>query len=441
MSSPKFSIQSIQDPRQLAPALQQLALEVASLQRRVADLTIAASQPPLSLNSILAIRSALESTGVAPINVAGLVGILAQSQRGFAVVATSAAALPSPALMEVGTIGAVLSGTTLTFYLVQEGMPRSWVAQTSIALSAVDNSFTIQDDADGTKRIRFEASTIATGNTRVQTVPNTDQILAGRNVNNSFTFVQDLTHTDAARTGIQIRNNDATGTAGISVLDEGGTIRATLGYDNNLDLAKVDTTGTVTIALSVGGTTRILVTNVGFVATGTGTITDLLTLSRAGQALLLSGNAAANTKMLEIAPGGSSVFSVDREGDVIANNVLADDCEFESVLVERVAPLVQISNTGLTTDVLVIGESGSSEFVVASDGDVSTSGSMDIGGIASVLDHVVISNESSIYSGAGDPNGALSATSGDYFLRSDTPGTANQRIYVCSGGTTWTGIV
>jgi glutamine amidotransferase-like uncharacterized protein len=29
---------------------------------------------------------------------------------------------------------------------------------------------------------------------------------------------------------------------------------------------------------------------------------------------------------------------------------------------------------------------------------------------------------------------------GDYYLRTDTPGTANQRIYVRSGGT-WTGIV
>jgi hypothetical protein len=53
-----------------------------------------------------------------------------------------------------------------------------------------------------------------------------------------------------------------------------------------------------------------------------GTYSGLMTLSRAGQALLMTGNAAANTKMLEVAPGGSSVFSVDREGDTLIAGLL-----------------------------------------------------------------------------------------------------------------------
>ena len=35
----------------------------------------------------------------------------------------------------------------------------------------------------------------------------------------------------------------------------------------------------------------------------------------------------------------------------------------------------------------------------------------------------------------------FNAQGGDYYFRKDTPGTANQRLYVCSGGSTWTGIL
>lgn len=44
-----------------------------------------------------------------------------------------------------------------------------------------------------------------------------------------------------------------------------------------------------------------------------------------------------------------------------------------------------------------------------------------------------------IYSGSGAPT--LSATAGDFYFRTDTPGTVNQRLYVCAGGTSWTGIL
>lgn len=46
-----------------------------------------------------------------------------------------------------------------------------------------------------------------------------------------------------------------------------------------------------------------------------------------------------------------------------------------------------------------------------------------------------------IFGGTGSPNGVLSKTAGDFFFRTDTPGSANQRIYVCTGTTNWTGIV
>lgn len=44
-----------------------------------------------------------------------------------------------------------------------------------------------------------------------------------------------------------------------------------------------------------------------------------------------------------------------------------------------------------------------------------------------------------IFSGAGAPT--ISATSGDIYIRTGTPTVANQRIYICTGTTNWTGIV
>lgn len=43
--------------------------------------------------------------------------------------------------------------------------------------------------------------------------------------------------------------------------------------------------------------------------------------------------------------------------------------------------------------------------------------------------------------GSGTPNGTLTGVSGDYYLRTDTPATGLQRLYVCTGGTAWTGIL
>jgi hypothetical protein len=46
---------------------------------------------------------------------------------------------------------------------------------------------------------------------------------------------------------------------------------------------------------------------------------------------------------------------------------------------------------------------------------------------------------SHIYSGSGAPT--ISATTGDFYFRLDTGLTANQRLYVCTGTTNWTGIL
>lgn len=52
-----------------------------------------------------------------------------------------------------------------------------------------------------------------------------------------------------------------------------------------------------------------------------------------------------------------------------------------------------------------------------------------------------------IHSGTGTPQGHVAADVGEIYIRTDTPLTSNQRIYICSvagvtpGGATWVGIV
>jgi hypothetical protein len=41
---------------------------------------------------------------------------------------------------------------------------------------------------------------------------------------------------------------------------------------------------------------------------------------------------------------------------------------------------------------------------------------------------------------AGNPSGSYGANAGDLLIRTDTPAVANQRLYMCSGGTVWTAI-
>lgn len=52
---------------------------------------------------------------------------------------------------------------------------------------------------------------------------------------------------------------------------------------------------------------------------------------------------------------------------------------------------------------------------------------------------VLLGNSSSLYSGSGGPSNSL-GSNGDFYFRTDTPGLANQRIYVKSAGS-WTGVV
>ena len=75
------------------------------------------------------------------------------------------------------------------------------LAQMNSGASAIKDTFTLSDPTDDTKRVRFDAVGVTTGNTRVLTVPDADATIAGLSIAQEFTKTQNFnatTLTDAA---------------------------------------------------------------------------------------------------------------------------------------------------------------------------------------------------------------------------------------------------
>jgi hypothetical protein len=75
------------------------------------------------------------------------------------------------------------------------------LADMNAGTSAIQDTFTLSDPTDDTKRVRFDAVGITTGNTRVLTVPDADATIAGLSIAQEFTKTQNFnatTLTDAA---------------------------------------------------------------------------------------------------------------------------------------------------------------------------------------------------------------------------------------------------
>jgi len=75
------------------------------------------------------------------------------------------------------------------------------LADMNAGTAAIQDTFTLSDPADDTKRVRFDAVDVTTGNTRVLTVPDADATIAGLSVAQEFTKTQNFdatTLTDAA---------------------------------------------------------------------------------------------------------------------------------------------------------------------------------------------------------------------------------------------------
>jgi hypothetical protein len=109
--------------------------------------------------------------------------------------------------------------------------------------------------------------------------------------------------------------------------------------------------------------------------------------------------------------------------------------------------IVTIVNTGTVTATI---QNGATVTQLAPGADMSTVPAVNVqilasavgtggvvGSIAYVLEEALAGSKDS---GPGNPNGVVIGLAGDYWFRTDTPATANQRIYICTGGTSWTAL-
>jgi hypothetical protein len=102
-------------------------------------------------------------------------------------------------------------------------------------ITVKDGSFTLQDDVDATKQARFQLSGIATGSTRVFTMPNDDAVLVGDDTTQTLTnkTISGLNNTFSNVPNSALTNSSVTVTAG-NGLSGGGT--ASLGGSVTLSL-------------------------------------------------------------------------------------------------------------------------------------------------------------------------------------------------------------
>jgi hypothetical protein len=135
-----FTPQTLQHPDQLFRLLQSISTELQTAKQQIAALQKQLATPRLTPADLAAIRTSLMAGGSNALNVANLLGILAQSQRGFGIVSSTLAGLPAPTLYEVGTFG-IVTGPPAKIYFVTEGTPRAWT-DTSISSAAPSNMVT-----------------------------------------------------------------------------------------------------------------------------------------------------------------------------------------------------------------------------------------------------------------------------------------------------------
>lgn len=499
---PRFSVDTLSDPRQLYSLLMSMSTNLEAAEQRIRMLegelgTAVVRAAPRSPGvggggqvptgpgsgsgsgsgtnpvpttpgqasglTIAAIKSALQTTGQAPLDVTQLRGILAQSQRGFAVIAASASTLPDPSLYEVGTIGAVLTSSTLTFYLVADGMPHTWVAQTSLAITAVDNAFTIQDDVDGTKKIRFEVSLVTTGTTRVMTAPDVDQILAGRNVDNSFSVSQTILAALNGNLIAKAQNTDAAGTsavAGMQAVADVANLRMHAFGSGNTATAFGLTVGAYSsLNSSAGSGILIGTTNAGILLLATNNVervridsAGLSTFKTAGKNILIKPASAppAGTLMIELqTDAGVSKWSVDIEGDMICRNINSAGIVSDAATTTTTATGEIIENGpsggGPGATIWSVQAGGSTVVEVGNDGRMHIDGDFDTDGNLNcdgngTIDGTLTLGTVTHGSVTGTPEGVVTAVVGS--TRNRTDGGAGTSFYVKesgSGNTGWVG--
>lgn len=203
----------------------------------------------------------------------------------------------------------------------------------------------------------------------------------------------------------------------------GNTIRATARMGGAIRYAAKNFQTTLTSPASSGATTLNVGSTTGWPATATNVYADdgtarIANISYTGRTATTLTGVSGVTSSLALGAGvwvESSLFGSDNLG-ADAFDVMDHDHPTNGVFFRQTGTVASDSNN-----------SGVRTF---------TSGLAALGGFLLSRQGVASSR---LWGGSGAPT--FSATSGDYYLRSDTPTVANQRLYVCTGGTAWTGIL
>lgn len=281
----------------------------------VRKLNINTEQAPvvfrLTTDMIVTIRDMLQVDGVAPLNVDGLIGLLSQPQSAAIVVAS---ALPDAANYMPGTM-LVLTGSPDTFYYNKSGNPNTWqsISTTPTNMMTLDTAQVVT--ATGTKTVQatwlFEVA---------------QNIINALDANLILT-VQDTNAAGTAAAGVVRARGD---TSNLSMIGHGtGRVLTrcgiTMGGWNELFGAAgsgllIDITGNFPMVLGTNGAERMRLLGAGGAAGLTLTV---------GQLIQMVGAIGAGTTQFEIkkstADGGASIFKIDYEGDVTANDVTIRD--------------------------------------------------------------------------------------------------------------------
>lgn len=233
----RFSLESLRDERQRFETMLDMSKEIERLHTELADLRSASRRHPLTISDLRDIRAALMNTGAAPLNVTQLPGILAQSQRGYAVLATTASALPDPSLYEIGTLG--IDTSSFNFYYVKEGTPRSWAGP--IAFPVTGHSILSSTHSDSVAATVVRGDVIAGNSTPAWARLAIGAAYARFRVNSGGTDPQWETSLGACAyraTALAIANNTVT----------------TLTFDaEDFDRGSICNSGTGTITIPAGG--------------------------------------------------------------------------------------------------------------------------------------------------------------------------------------------
>ena len=484
----------VQDHKLLLRHLRQVGERILRLDGRVSQV----EQRPPSITT-REISRELRALGQAPLRVDNLQGVLANPQPAKAPVYSSE---PTGQILQNLYDGQlIVVGTTSTgdkLYRVVGGNPNTLRPLnpnlSGVTVSVADADFTIYDDADNTKTLKFEASVIATGTTRVMTIPNESQILAGRNVNNSFSTDETMAVSKDASLLFLVNNSNSTGVSAAAELQSLASTAKThmisWGAANTNTILGVTVGNYSGFINSAGNGILFGTSNNTPLVMGTNNAerarfdtAGLLTFKTAAKCILIKpvSAPAANTIMTEVQTStGGSIWSVDAEGDEIARSTKLTGIAADTFLIQPAsasggAELFRIKDTGGTeavsmrddgytrliggsagmsidnsgisgTLVFEAKQSGSQTSSLTNDGAFQCDLSVDAGTTVTAGTSVVANASNgfkmgSVFwrTGAGTPEGAITAPIGSLWTRTD--GGAVTTLYVKESGSGNTGWV